>query len=128
MPYSDDDPERKGRSAKQNSGSPPGGGGSKNPRKERRERTRSDRGRRYGRGQTHKTAICPDCRRETPYLHPVQSIPGRCGYDDCRYLFACPECGSDIRDRDEDAVYCPACSEPLSEDAPAPEETFTWDS
>lgn len=92
--------------------------------KDRRRRNRVRRSRRYSGTKTHKTRVCRDCRAHIPYVEGVTPAPSTC--PDCGFRFDCPECGVNLVDADDPAI-CPTCEEPLTDDAPDPEETFTWD-
>lgn len=91
-------------------------------RDDRRRRNRTRRSQRYGGKQAHKVEVCPECRAHLPYVEGVSGRPSKC--PTCGRRFRCPECS---RDLDGGESLCPRCEEVLDPDAPAPEETFTWD-
>lgn len=90
----------------------------------RRERNAARRDRRYKGSKSHHTRLCPDCRAHIPYVQDLTDPPAVC--PDCGHRFECPECGTDLDAADDPAV-CPVCDEPLADEAPDPEESFTWD-
>lgn len=93
---------------------------------DRRQRNRVRRSEQYNGTRSHQTRVCPDCRSHIPYVQDVTAPPANC--PDCGYQFACAECGYTLDGGDVDGpAVCPVCDNPLDENAPDPEETFTWD-